>query len=460
MKSLTLQFFLAFWLIILVLAGLAAGAGYAYSERMREALENFEISDTVLAASEELESGGRAGLVAWLRRQPDDSPVEIFVVDADGAELLGREIPRWARRMLRRFDHSHRHWGRQRDDRPNLRLARPLTRLRGPDGDTYTLFSEPRRPSLERWLGAGPAFLVVALLLSAGVSLLLARAISRPVRSFREATVAIANGKLDTRVSDSMRSRRDEIGNLARDLDAMAEKLERAAIRQTELMQNVSHELRSPLARLRVALELARRDAGDRSEFARIEDESERLDELIGQLLSYSRMQDEAGRRPAAIELDPLLDQVTDDANFECRSSGLDSVSVSLDSTTGLEVVGSAPSLASAFENVLRNAIHHSPAGGRVSVSAARAGDVAEIRIRDEGPGVDAASLEKIFEPFYRSADAMASGRSGAGLGLAIAARAVESSGGSIRAANREGGFEITIRLTLSENCRDRKSAR
>lgn len=459
MKSLTLRFFLAFWLIILVLAGLAAGAGYAYSERMREALENFEIGDTVLAASNELEAGGRERLITWLRQQPGDSPVEIFIVDEDGAELLGREIPRWARRMMRRFKHSRRHWGEQRDERPNLRPARPLTRLRGPAGDTYTLFSEPQRPSLERWLGAGPAFLVVALLLSAGVSLLLARAISRPVRSFREATVAIANGKLDTRVSDSMRSRRDEIGNLARDLDAMAAKLERAAIRQTELMQNVSHELRSPLARLRVALELARRDAGDRSEFARIEDESMRLDELIGQLLSYSRMQDGAGLRLAAIELDPLLDQVIDDANFECRSSGLDAVSVALDSTTGLEVVGSAPSLASAFENVLRNAIHHSPAGGRVSVSAARAGEVAEIRIRDEGPGVDAASLEKIFEPFYRSADAMASGRSGAGLGLAIAARAVESSGGSISAANLDGGFEITIRLPLSENCRDRESA-
>ena len=446
MHSLTLRFFLAFWSIIIVMAGLAAGAGYAYSERMREAMENFEMSDTILTASRQLEEGGRQALVDWLASQPASSPVNLYVVDALGAELLGRRIPGWAGRLLRRFEDRHRHWDRRRPEPRNLLPARPFTRLRGPDGDLYTLFVETRRPA-NRWMTAGPVFFGIALALSALVSFVLARAISRPVRTFREATVAISEGKLETRVADSVRSRRDEIGKLAQDLDAMAEKLEQAADRQKELMRNVSHELRSPLARLRVALELARRDAGDRPALGRIESETERLDQLIGQLLHYARLEASGDERPEIIDLGKLLNQVVSDANYECRSSGLDNVSVELAADSGLSITGDRQGLASAFENVLRNAIHHSPADSCVRVDATASDDSVEISIRDSGAGVPDDALGRIFEPFYRSPDAMASAAKGSGLGLAIASRAVEANHGSMKAQNLDPGFEIRIRL-------------
>jgi len=447
MHSLTLRFFLAFWSIIIAMAGLAAGAGYAYSERMREAMENFEMSDTILAASRELEQGGREALIDWLDDQPPASPVNLFVVDAAGDELLGRRIPGWAERLLRRFESRHRHWDRGRSGPDNLLPARPFTRLRGPDGDLYTLFVETRKPRANRWMTAGPVFFAIALALSALVSFVLARAISRPVRTFREATVAISEGKLDTRVADSVRSRRDEIGKLAQDLDSMAAKLEQAADRQKELMRNVSHELRSPLARLRVALELARRDAGDRPALGRIESETERLDQLIGQLLHYARLEASGSEAPERIDLGALLGQVVADANYECRSSGLDKVSVALEPVKNLWIAGDRQGLASAFENVLRNAIHHSPADSQVRVSAASDGDSVEVRVRDLGEGVPDDALAQIFQPFYRSPDAMASAAKGSGLGLAIAARAVEANQGSIRAANLNPGFEVTLRF-------------
>ena len=452
MHSLTLRFFLAFWSIIIVMAGLAAGAGYAYSERFREALENFEMSDTVLAASHELERGGRRALVKWLGDQPETSPVNVFVIDARRRELLGRRIPRWADRLLRRFEQSDRNWDRRDRNRPdNLLPARPYTRLRGPEGELYTLFVDSRRPPTLQWVTAGPAFLGIALVLSALVSFVLARAIARPVRTFREATVAISEGQLDTRVADSMRTRRDEIGKLAQDLDLMAEKLEQASERQKELMANVSHELRSPLARLRVALELARRDQGDRSEFSRIENETERLDELIGQLLRYSRLEAASESDPERLDVAVLLGQIVADANYECRSSGLDNVSVALDSEKNLWIAGDRQGLASAIENVLRNAIHHSPANTQVKVDAHRREDRVEVRIRDAGDGVSEDALPHIFEPFYRAPDAMATGAKGTGLGLAIAARAVEANDGSISARNLEGGFEISLRLPLAD---------
>jgi two-component system sensor histidine kinase CpxA len=450
MRSLTLRFFLSFWLIIVVLTGLAAVAGYAYSERMREAFDNFEVSDMLLAASEVLEREGRDGLSTWLGELPTASPVHVFIVDGAGKDLLGRRVPPWAERLMRRFEGRRRSWRSAEREPPNLRAARPMTRLRGPDGSIYTLFVEPKRDPYREWIGgrAGPVFLLVAVLLSAAVSFLLARAIAGPVRTLRGATVAIAEGRLDTRIDPAVRRRRDEIGLLANDLDAMARKLAQASTQQRELTRNVSHELRSPLARLRVALELARRQAGDLGEFRRIDVEAERLDELIGQLLEYSRLEAGTGAEAERIELDELLGQIVDDTNFECRSAGLDNISVDLSRNDAATITGRRLALASAFENVLRNAIHHSPPGTAVTVRSVRSGDQQIITVEDSGRGVAETDLDRLFEPFFRTADKMASGARGTGLGLAIAARAIEDSGGSIRAGNRQAGG-LAIRIVL-----------
>jgi len=279
------------------------------------------------------------------------------------------------------------------------------------------------------------------------MSYALARAITTPVRRFRDATVAIADGKLDTRVAASMSNRRDEIGMLAHDLDAMATRLQNAANQQTELTRNISHELRSPLARLRVALELARREAGDLAEFRRIDRETERLDEMIGQILEFSRMDTRSDDAPQQIDIDQLLHEVVEDANYECRST--DGITVSYDSVGPIPYTGFAAALTSVFENVLRNAIRHSPANGVISVQASTDDAGARISVIDQGPGVTEDALEQLFEPFYRAPTTDES--LGTGLGLAIARRAIEKNGGTISAANVDGGG-LAIAIQLPES--------
>lgn len=456
MRNLTLRIFFSFWLVIGILVGLAAVAGYAYSERLRQAYTSFgENNDTVEEASAALQAGGRERLADWLRRYQSSSPINVFVIDENGRDLLGRPLPHIVERMLRRFGRTHRRQYRgdrqwRGDDRPNLRPARPITRLIAPNGNVYSLFVTPKRNPYREWIAerAAPTFFLLAVAISGLVSFALARAITNPVKSFRDATLAIADGDFSTRVSASMRDRHDEIGRLARDLDAMAQKLEQAAEQQTELTRNVSHELRSPLARLRVALELARRSAGDLPELSRIDKETERLDGLIGQLLKFSRLTADEAEPKVDVDLHALLEAAVADANFECRSLAIEDVTVLLAGEPGVSVPGYPGVLTSAFENVLRNAIRHSPANSQVAVRISESENRVRIDFDDEGEGVAASDLDRIFEPFYRGRAPGAKETEGTGLGLAIARRAVLKHGGSIGAELKETkGLRISIVL-------------
>jgi two-component system sensor histidine kinase CpxA len=328
-----------------------------------------------------------------------------------------------------------------------------LTQLVGLNGEVFTLFVVPKRSLYGEWIDARtrPLLLLLALIVSAGVSYALARAITRPVHKFRQATVAIAEGHLDTRVAESMGKRHDEIGLLAHDFDSMADKLQRASKRQVELSRNISHELRSPLARLRVALELARRQAGDSTEFNRIEAEAERLDSLIGQILSYSRLETRGTEAPTQIKLAELVQDVVDDVRFECRSDGLEDITVQFSPAIEIDFQGFATALGSAVENVLRNAVHHSESGDKVSVTLRQDEQHAIITIEDNGRGIPDDELERIFEPFYRASSTVASsGSNGSGLGLAIAQRAIQMNAGSMQAGHSAGGgLRIEIRLPL-----------
>jgi len=407
----------------------------------------------MLQASANLQSGGREGLEQWLRNLPKGMKVEVYVVDGNGRDLLDRRIPFSIATAMRRFGGRR---DRQDDTPPDsrrLRPARPLTQMIGPDDRVYTFFATPKRGRGGEWFNEQTwiYFLILAVLVSGGVSYLLARAISNPVSRFREAAVAIAAGNFDTRVTESVGARKDEIGHLARDFDRMADELQRAWHQQTELTRNVSHELRSPLARLRVALELARREAGDLPEFARIDKETERLDELIGQILDYAKMEAGTGEESARIQLDDLVQSIVEDVQYECRSAGIEGVTVELSIENPLCISGYAIALSSAIENVLRNAVRHSPANRPVSVRLTQASAHAVIEISDQGTGVDETELESLFEPFFRSKSAQDERRqSGTGLGLAIAWRAVKKNGGTIVASNiAGGGLRVTIELPL-----------
>jgi signal transduction histidine kinase len=450
MRSLLIRIFVSFWLIIGITIGVAAVAGFYYAERVRSEMDSFEFDDTILEASAALASDGRQGLAAWLRQAPASRNVTIYIIDANGRDILGRELPRYLEQKLHRHEtHMPR---RTHSDPANLRRARPLSQLVSRDGETYTVLLSRPHHAHGYWEGApgGSLLLILALIVSGVVSYLLARAISKPVRQLRHATVSLAGGNMNSRVASSVGKRRDEFGMLARDFDAMAEKLQHAAAQQTELSRNISHELRSPLARLRVAMELAKRKTGELPEFDRIDDETERLDRLIGQILSYTRMESGSQSKPASIDIGDLVQEVVENVNFECRAEGYERVSVETRLEASPMVTGYADALTSAIENIVRNAVRHSPPNQKVTVRVAEEpGDIAIVEVADDGEGVAADELPHLFQPFFRTRSATADSRKrGTGLGLAIAERAVKLNGGSVSARNREsGGLIVTIRL-------------
>ncbi len=450
MRSLLVRIFLSFWLIIGITIGIAAVAGFYYSEGLREALENFDHGDTMLEASAALEQDGREGLVSWLRDFPKTRGITVFVLDNQRRDLLDRPIPGNIARLMIRHRHHLRPERGDRHEPRNLRRARPLSQLVSADGQVFTLIVLPTRhpPAYFGRTVHGSVLFIVALIVSGIVSYLLARAIANPIRKLRDATVSLADGNLDARVGVSMSERHDELGMLARDFDSMANKLARAAAQQTELSQNISHELRSPLARMRVALELAKRQAGDLAEFDRINDEAERLDNLIGQILSYTRMGSRPQIEPTDIDLADLIREVVENVNYECKSDRIDSVTVQASFESSPTLHGYNDALISAVENVLRNAVRHSPPAGTVRVELSQQDNTASIEIVDQGEGVDDADLARLFEPFYRTKDAA---HAGTGLGLAIAERAVQLNSGEVRALNsEEGGLRVVIKLPLS----------
>lgn len=455
MKSLFVRFFLSFWLIIGITIGAAAIGGFWYAERMRDAIDNFELGDSMLDASAALDTNGRAGLAGWLSDFPQSRAITIFVLDERGHDILERRIPPGISRMFRRYRQHNHNYRHDRDGPSNLRRARPLPQLVTASGDTYTFFVVPSRVP-EAILGSADArvlLLIFALLASGLVSYALASAISRPVRKLRDATVALADGDLNVRVADSIGQRRDEVGMLGREFDSMAEKLQRAALQQAELSRNISHELRSPLARMRVAVELAKRQAGELAEFDRLDVETERLDSLIGQILSYTRLDVAPHQDPVPVKVDDLISEVVENVNYECKAEGIAGVSVAFDIVATPTVFGHSGALVSAIENILRNAVRHSPPNSDVTISLDQKGDEAIISIADHGPGVDEDDLAKLFEPFFRTRKSAESERDhGTGLGLAIAERAVRMNGGRIDARNGvDGGLLVRIFLPIPQ---------
>jgi len=446
-RSLLIRIFVSFWLIIVITIVSAAAIGYSYAERARTAVQNFEVSEAMLAASAALREDGHQGLSDWLQSLPGVTGSLVYVLDDNGQDLLGRALPAPITMAMRRF-------GGPRFQRPsprefgNLRPARPFTQLIGPDERTYTFFVMPPRGVVGRWLAerGGIGIVVLALAISTAISYLLARAISQPIRRFRESAVAIADGNLNTRVAERVGKRRDEIGLLAQDFDRMADELQRAWQRQTELSRNVSHELRSPLARLRVALELARRKAGDLAELEKIETETERLDELIGQILEFSRMDADPNGEREAIDLDELVRTIVEDVRYEYGRIGSEA-KVEIKSASNCVVSGYPGALRSAVENVLRNAVQHSQADTEVRVELSIDESNAVLIVKDQGGGVPDVELDNIFAPFFRSGSGRDDSSSGTGLGLAIASRAIAMHDGTIVARNTGGGLSIEIRV-------------
>jgi signal transduction histidine kinase len=297
--------------------------------------------------------------------------------------------------------------------------------------------------------------LIIAVISSGLVCYFLAWYMTKPVTRLRAATQQIAAGDLTARAGDPNSRRRDEIAGLIRDFDTMAARLEGLVEAQSRLLNDISHELRSPLARLNVALGLARQRSGPESTamLERIELEASRLNELIGRLLTLARLEDGEQRVPAIpVLLDELVLNVAEDAEFEAQARHCHVRSEIPPGTWAAR--GDASLLHSAIENVVRNAIRYTREGTTVEIHLEKTQSTstpeAVVRVTDCGSGVPADALEKLFQPFYRLDDARGRQTGGVGLGLAITERAVRFHGGRVAAANRaEGGLMVEIHLPL-----------
>jgi two-component system OmpR family sensor kinase len=447
MHSLFLRIFLLFWVAMALIVGSSIATTYTITAHEFDPPDSQRRPSAAIQASEILAEGGIGALKHWLSSNKDAVvDRELYIVGPDGTEILGRHLPESA---VRRLEYVN------RESVPgatgNFRPSRVAPQIVAADGSTYTVLFTPRRPSIFGALSL-PAIsltiLVIALVVSALTSWWLAEHLTAPIRRIQAGARALASENLDVRVSAGLEDRHDELAVLARDFDAMADQLRANRAATTQLLRDISHELRSPLARMRVALGLARQPPADFvRQLDRLEKEIERLDSMIGQVLKLARLQgtDVLGIRES-FDFDEMLDEVALDANFE---GAIKNCQVNLRGAAKAAIAGNRELMSSAIENVLRNAMRYSPPGQAVEISIIRGAGL-EIVIRDHGPGVPPAALERIFEPFYRVAESRDRDSGGEGIGLAITSRVMQAHGGTAKATNAAGGG-LEVRLSLPE---------
>lgn len=478
MRSLFLKVFLWFWLAMsLVVGAFALVIHLTWSQRdphPPQFVEGVMVAYSQ-GASVAFERGGAEGLDSFERHVEREARVRARMFDASGAELASADVNDDERQLAARILSGD--GSASKLMRGTAVEARALSTQ---GGGRYAFVATmpvgppPPPPHAARLgpnlrpmpgplgfiVGDTPAALlarVLAAMLTAGLlCYMLARYIVSPVVKLRAVTRQLTEGDLSARVGPLMGTRRDELADMGRDFDAMAARIEALLGAQQRLLRDISHELRSPLARLGVALDLLRKRTPPEAEthLARIEREAARLNEMIGQLLSLSRWETGAdGARAQRVDLPALVREVAEDADFEARSQNR---SVEVTGCDACETAGTPALLRSAFENVVRNAVRHAPEGTSVRVSlsclsASTAGGEATLRVSDRGPGVPEEALREIFRPFYRVDDSRTRETGGVGLGLAITERAVRLHSGTVTAANIPGGgFVVEIRLPLT----------
>ena len=295
--------------------------------------------------------------------------------------------------------------------------------------------------------------MLVGLLASLLFAALLAWYMAKPIRRLSDAFQALAGGNLHTRIGNSMGRRQDELTALGHDFDRMAEQLTGSLQSQRRLLHDVSHELRSPLARLQAAIGLARQQPERVDEYmARMEREATRMDKLIGELLTLSRLEAGTTMGEDLVHLDELFAELIDNTRFEAQTAHKGFVAVCQPADmSNLCIPGRYELLYRALENVLRNALRHTLADTSITLKVEQLQgqfqNQLQITVQDEGTGVPDAELKTIFAPFYRGQEAERS-TEGYGLGLAISQRVIQAHGGQIIASNRAGGG-LCMQMTL-----------
>lgn len=440
------KIFLWFWLT-LVLIGVGVSWGTAIyikqldDTQQRDYRSRF-IDNRVESLRQILYYGGEEAAIEFLENKKLSSRrLKFFVVDGLGNDVLGRPFS---------------------VDALDLNEFESVESI---DGVTYRIFTaKPERAdnrnTVSRMMrpfndsqGVFILWFGISVLLSSLVCFWLAWYLTKPIKKLQSAAKDFSQGKLDTRVAKAMGGRRDEIADLGRDFDQMAARLQGLINNQKQLLSDISHELRSPLARMHVALGLARKKTGTEveSEMQRIEYETDRLNELVGQSLTLSRL-DAGAQYPKEdfIDIAELLEAIIKDCDFEATNKNKKVVLHRMQSWT---LNANVELLHRALENIIRNAIRYTKEGTEVTVTL-ESHDESNLKISvcDQGSGVPEEKIKRLFEPFVRLSEARDRDSGGYGLGLAIAQRSIEFHQGKIVASNREqDGLCVDVILPINE---------
>ena len=379
------------------------------------------------------ETGGRPALAQVLGKLEQAGHAQVIFTDAQGTDLLtGQPRPDLMRTPVRS------RWRRL----PFPFTTRPPVVSRQDAGKQYRLFLiDPQR-------NLGFFFLQKQHLWIIGLVMLLCYAfayhLTWPVRRLRGVLERFGQGDLSARASIN---RKDELGQLATSFNNMADRIQTLLAAERRLLLDISHELRSPLARLGVAVELARSGEDREHLLDRIQKEADRLNELVAELLQVTRVEgDPSARKNESVPLDELLADLVYDSLLEAKAKDC---TLLLKAPFAVALTGDEELLRRAIENVIRNAIRYAPSGTPIDIELRRSGGMAEVSVRDYGPGVPEEALPRIFDPFYRVDPDRNRASGGLGLGLAIARRAVELHKGTLTARNASPGLRVTIDLPL-----------
>jgi two-component system sensor histidine kinase CpxA len=455
-QSLFLKIFLWFWATVIATGITLIATWIILQPKNATFASQTSLSDTAwiagTSAVNELEQHGTSAASAYIGQLSQKTHMKSCLFDASGNVIAGSDCAS--------FDDIDARAVASDNSAFNMKhgIVRIAVKLQGASGRQYIFAAETtehRGPPQ----GIGPSGFALrwsgAFLVSGIICYLLTRYLTAPILRLREASKQLAQGDFSTRAAAGMEHRRDELGTLVRDFNTMAAHIEELVLRQRQLIYDISHELRSPLARLNVALDLGRERKGNDPAFEHMEQDLECLNDMIGRLLTVAKLDTSTAAIPMAqVDLTELTSQIVRSADFELQQQN---GAVRLSSQGQHFVHGNAELLHSAIENVVRNAIRYTGAGNSVDVDmkevqleAAGTTAPAFIRflVRDYGQGVPESELVKIFQPFYRVADDRNRQSGGTGLGLAIADRVVRIHGGTIQARNADPhGLEIEILL-------------
>jgi signal transduction histidine kinase len=392
-------------------------------------------------ARQALADGGPDELARYLRRLDELFEAEHFLVDAAGRDLVdGTDRSPLQARAFTKGRPGHQSSSKGHEGHPPENMPGVLTTIPADGGPRLLIVIPPRPRSSADFFPYYLWILLVVVLLGYALAVHLAR----PLRRLRVAVDQFGRGELTTRIGWS---RPDEIGELARSFDRMAERIETLMAAERRLLQDVSHELRSPLARLGYAIELGRTGGDPALALERIKRDVDRLSNLVGELLQLTTAEGDPNARVVKqVALDDLLQNLADDCDLEAKAKGCRLVAT-LDDP--LPVIGDRELLRRAVENVLRNAIRHAPEGTAVELALESRPKSAVITIRDYGTGVPDDALARIFNPFFRVDDDRSRISGGVGLGLAIALRAIDLHRGRIEAQNARPGLRVMIELPI-----------